>query len=202
MGDMAEADRLVRVARLTAEHLAAAISNGETLPALASPIPLVLGEVLHAEVEAEGWRFHAADVIFRVASALCTTRWIDRTAFGARPSPVRVAALRTHTSNDAENASSRSRSASPTTSWPAPVAREGQWCACRSRMRSDGASPAGSEPSVDEARAEARLVSHGRLAHRSISSPSHRGDHFLGVTHAGASLDPRRCSLPLAGFMT
>ena len=39
------------------------------------------------------------------ASALCTTRWIDRTVFGARPSPVRVAALRPRTRSDAYNAS-------------------------------------------------------------------------------------------------
>ncbi len=45
-----------------AEDLAAAVAAGADLPRLASPVLLDAGEVLHASVEACGWRHHAAEV--------------------------------------------------------------------------------------------------------------------------------------------
>jgi hypothetical protein len=49
--------------RAFAERLASAAASGESLPSLASPIPLGAGEVPHAQVDASGWRFHAVDVV-------------------------------------------------------------------------------------------------------------------------------------------
>ena len=45
-----------------AELLAAEIVGGGRLPELASPVVLEAGEVLHAQVEAEAWRYLAVDV--------------------------------------------------------------------------------------------------------------------------------------------
>lgn len=47
----------------SAEQLAADVAAGFALPVIPSPIPLGAGEVLHAEAFADGWRFHAADVV-------------------------------------------------------------------------------------------------------------------------------------------
>ncbi len=46
-----------------AEDLAAAVAAGAVLPTLESPVLLDAGEVLHASVEACGWRHHALDVM-------------------------------------------------------------------------------------------------------------------------------------------
>ena len=46
-----------------AERLAERVVRGTPLSELASPIPLGSGEVLHAQVEADGWRFHGLDVL-------------------------------------------------------------------------------------------------------------------------------------------
>ncbi len=46
-----------------AESLAAGIAASAHLPTLESPLLLDPGEVLHASVEAHGWRHHALDVI-------------------------------------------------------------------------------------------------------------------------------------------
>lgn len=45
-----------------AVDLANRVAAGAGLPNLASPVLLDAGEVLHADVAAEGWRYHAADV--------------------------------------------------------------------------------------------------------------------------------------------
>lgn len=43
-----------------AEHIAA----GGELPCIASPVLLDAGEVLHADLPAEGWRSHEADITY------------------------------------------------------------------------------------------------------------------------------------------
>jgi hypothetical protein len=48
---------------IRAEKLAAEIAAGHPLTVFPSPILLGWGEVLHAEATAEGWRFHAVDVV-------------------------------------------------------------------------------------------------------------------------------------------
>lgn len=47
-----------------AVDLANRVAAGAGLPNLASPVLLDAGEVLHADVAAEGWRYHAADVTY------------------------------------------------------------------------------------------------------------------------------------------
>lgn len=47
-----------------AESLAAAIAHGWPLPTLLSPVLLAEAEVLHARLDAQGWRFNAADVVY------------------------------------------------------------------------------------------------------------------------------------------
>lgn len=47
-----------------AVDLANRVAHGGGLPNLASPVLLDAGEVLHADVAAEGWRYHAADVTY------------------------------------------------------------------------------------------------------------------------------------------
>lgn len=47
-----------------AVDLANRVAAGGALPNLASPVLLDAGEVLHADIPAEGWRFHAADVTY------------------------------------------------------------------------------------------------------------------------------------------
>lgn len=49
--------------RASAERLATAVALGEPLPNLASPILLDPGEVLHAQLDASGWRFLGVDVV-------------------------------------------------------------------------------------------------------------------------------------------
>lgn len=44
--------------------LANRVAAGGELPQLASPVLLDAGETLHADVPAEGWRYHAADVTY------------------------------------------------------------------------------------------------------------------------------------------
>lgn len=46
-----------------AERLSIMLVRGTPLPELGSPIPLSSGEVLHAQAEAAGWRFHGLDVV-------------------------------------------------------------------------------------------------------------------------------------------
>lgn len=43
-----------------AEHIAA----GGELPSIPSPVLLDAGEVLHADLPAQGWRFHEADITY------------------------------------------------------------------------------------------------------------------------------------------
>ncbi len=55
-----------------AEHLATAIAAGHPLPLLPSPVLLAGYEALHAQLDAEGWRFHGVDVLYeqrRMAAA-------------------------------------------------------------------------------------------------------------------------------------
>lgn len=49
--------------RASAEQLAAAIACGDSLAVLSSPVVLEPGELLHARVDANGWRFHGMDVV-------------------------------------------------------------------------------------------------------------------------------------------
>jgi hypothetical protein len=53
-----------------AVDLANRVAAGGDLPRLASPVLLDSGEVLHAELTAEAWRFHGADVTFDVPRAV------------------------------------------------------------------------------------------------------------------------------------
>jgi hypothetical protein len=46
--------------------LASRLAAGGDLPAIPSPVLLDGGEVLHAEVTADGWRFHAVDITYEV----------------------------------------------------------------------------------------------------------------------------------------
>ncbi len=48
----------------TAVDLATAVAAGSDLPTLASPALLDAGERLHADVPADGWRYHAVDVTY------------------------------------------------------------------------------------------------------------------------------------------
>jgi len=48
---------------LSAEQLADDVAAGHPLPVLSSGVLLGPGEVLHAEGAADGWRFHAVDVV-------------------------------------------------------------------------------------------------------------------------------------------
>lgn len=47
-----------------ASQLAGAVSEGDRLPELASPVALEFGEMLHASVEADAWRYLAVDVAY------------------------------------------------------------------------------------------------------------------------------------------
>jgi hypothetical protein len=47
-----------------AVDLATAVAAGSDLPTLASPALLDAGECLHADVPADGWRYHAVDVTY------------------------------------------------------------------------------------------------------------------------------------------
>ena len=47
-----------------AVNLVDLLDAGYGLPVLHSPVPLELGEVLHAEVSAHGWRFHGVHVAY------------------------------------------------------------------------------------------------------------------------------------------
>lgn len=47
-----------------AVDLANRVATGGGLPNLASPVLLDAGEVLHADISAEGWRYHPADVTY------------------------------------------------------------------------------------------------------------------------------------------
>lgn len=44
--------------------LANRVAAGDGLPNLASPVLLDAGEVLHADVAADGWRYHAVDITY------------------------------------------------------------------------------------------------------------------------------------------
>jgi hypothetical protein len=50
--------------------LATRVAAGHGLPSLASPVLLDAGEVLHADVPSEGWRYHAADVTYLAPRAV------------------------------------------------------------------------------------------------------------------------------------
>lgn len=50
--------------------LANRIAAGTDLPRLASPVLLDPGEVLHADLTAEGWRFHGGDVTYDAPHAV------------------------------------------------------------------------------------------------------------------------------------
>jgi hypothetical protein len=47
-----------------AEGLARSVATGGSLPSLASPVLVEPGEVLHAVLDAYGWRFEAAEVVY------------------------------------------------------------------------------------------------------------------------------------------
>lgn len=49
---------------LEAERLAFGVADGHPLPVVPSPVQLDQGEVLHARLDAEGWRYHAVDVVY------------------------------------------------------------------------------------------------------------------------------------------
>lgn len=47
-----------------AVELAKGVAAGGELPSIPSPVLLDAGEVLHADLPAQGWRFHGADVTY------------------------------------------------------------------------------------------------------------------------------------------
>ncbi len=47
-----------------AVELADSVARGDRLPIIPSPVLLDAGEVLHADLPAQGWRFHGADVTY------------------------------------------------------------------------------------------------------------------------------------------
>lgn len=47
-----------------AVDLVGAVADGAGLPRIPSPVLLDVGEVLHADLPAEGWRFHGADITY------------------------------------------------------------------------------------------------------------------------------------------
>jgi hypothetical protein len=49
---------------MAAAELAEDIAVGRKLPEFASPVLLEVGEVLHARIEANAWRYHAIDVAY------------------------------------------------------------------------------------------------------------------------------------------
>jgi hypothetical protein len=49
---------------LEAERLALRVADGHPLPVVPSPVQLDQGEMLHARLDAEGWRFHSVDVVY------------------------------------------------------------------------------------------------------------------------------------------
>jgi hypothetical protein len=49
---------------MAAPELADDIAVGRKLPEFATPVPLEVGEVLHASVEARAWRYQALDVVY------------------------------------------------------------------------------------------------------------------------------------------
>lgn len=53
-----------------AVDLANRVAAGGELPSLSSPVLLDAGETLHADVTAEGWRFHGADVAYAAPHAV------------------------------------------------------------------------------------------------------------------------------------
>lgn len=60
----------------SAKRLATYVAEGNPLPLLSSPMLLSAGEVLHAQLEAGGWRFNGVDVVYErrrmVAAGLVT----------------------------------------------------------------------------------------------------------------------------------
>lgn len=63
-----------------AKDLAAAVATGRPLPVLPSPVLLSRDEVLHAQLDGEGWRFHGVDVVYeqrRVVAAGIVTFGIN-----------------------------------------------------------------------------------------------------------------------------
>jgi len=53
-----------------AVDLANRVAAGTELPSLPSPVLLHAGEVVHADITAEGWRFHGADVTYTAPHAV------------------------------------------------------------------------------------------------------------------------------------
>ncbi|MCZ7537860.1 MAG: hypothetical protein M5T61_19325 [Acidimicrobiia bacterium] len=53
-----------------AVELANRVAAGDELPNLASPVLLDTNEVLHADITAQGWRFHAVDVSYTAPRAV------------------------------------------------------------------------------------------------------------------------------------
>lgn len=53
-----------------AVNLANRVAAGEDLPTIPSPVLLDAGEVLHADLPADGWRFHGADVTYVAPQAV------------------------------------------------------------------------------------------------------------------------------------
>ncbi len=53
-----------------AVNLANHVAGGDGLPSIPSPVLLDAGELLHADLNAEGWRFHGADVTYDAPHAV------------------------------------------------------------------------------------------------------------------------------------
>jgi hypothetical protein len=53
-----------------AQRLAGAVAGGRALPCVASAVLLEPGEVAHAELDAYGWRFEAAEVVYEQRTVL------------------------------------------------------------------------------------------------------------------------------------
>jgi hypothetical protein len=53
-----------------AERMADGVAQGRPLPTLVSPVPLADGEVLHAQIDAQGWRFRGVDVVYEQRRAV------------------------------------------------------------------------------------------------------------------------------------
>lgn len=53
-----------------AVDLANRVANGDGIPSIPSPVLLDAGELLHADLTAEGWRFHATDIAYDAPHAV------------------------------------------------------------------------------------------------------------------------------------
>jgi len=58
-----------------AVNLVDLLDAGHGLPVVHSPVPLDLGEVLHAELSAHGWRFHGVEVAYTEHASSGSAGW-------------------------------------------------------------------------------------------------------------------------------